>query len=415
MEILLTKSTTPIIGQFAWLLGWIMNGIYEVLQAIGIPNIGLAIIFYTIIVYILMTPMQISQQKMSKMMAIIQPEINEVQKKYQGRKDSKAQEMMQAETMAIYEKYGYSPMGSCLPLLIQMPLLFALYQVIYRIPAYITRVGKIYTDLAESILKVDGATEIVTNFVKDNSVRVFGSRTYDTVNSIKDFLYMLKPAQWTKLQSVSEFSSMKDAMADVASQAKHINSFLGLNISESPIDIIVNGFQSKEFLVMIIAVLIPVLAWFTQWLNYKLMPQQNNQGAAANSMKTMSTTMPLVSAVMCCTLSTGIGIYWITGAVVRCVQQVVINQRIAKMDPQVLIEKSKAKAAKKKKKESGVTSGSTVSNAAKQNVKKISNPKYSNLSAKEVDYAKNADKARPDSITAKANMVKNFNDKNKKK
>ena len=134
MEILLSKSTMPIIGWIAQLLGWIMNGIYIVLDAIGIPNIGLAIIFYTIIVYMLMTPLQVKQQKMSKMMSVVQPEMQKVQKKYQGKRDQASQMKMQEETMAIYQKYGVSPTGSCLPLLIQMPLLFALYQVIYHIP-----------------------------------------------------------------------------------------------------------------------------------------------------------------------------------------------------------------------------------------------------------------------------------------
>ena len=412
MEILLTKSTTPIIGWIAWLLGWIMNYIYEGLNAIGIPNIGLAIILYTIIVYILMTPIQIKQQKMSKMMSIVQPEIMEVQKKYQGRRDSKAQEQMMAEQNAIYAKYGYSPMGTCLPLLIQMPLLFALYQVIYRIPAYITRVGGIYTNLATSMSKVSGSADIITEFISENKVRVYGSRSFDSVNGITDFLYMLKPSQWTKLAKVSEFADLKSSMASVAAQAKSINSFLGLNISESPLDAIVNGFQNKQFLLMFVAIMIPVLAWFTQWLNYKLMPQQNN--AASSSMQSMNTIMPLFSAVMCCTFSTGIGIYWIAGAVIRSIQQVVINQRIAKMDPEKLVEESREKAAKKAAKK-GISSASSVNNAARQNVKKISNPKYSNLSAKEVDYSANAEKARPDSITAKANMVRNFENKNKKK
>ena len=85
MEILLSVSTTPVIGWIAQLLGWIMNGIYWVLDAISIPNVGIAIILYTIITYLLLTPLQIKQQKMSKMMTIIQPEMQKIQKKYQGK------------------------------------------------------------------------------------------------------------------------------------------------------------------------------------------------------------------------------------------------------------------------------------------------------------------------------------------
>ena len=126
MEILLSISTTPVIGWIAQLLGWIMNGIYIVLDAIGIPNIGLAIILYTIIVYMLMTPLQIKQQKMSKMMSVVQPELQKIQKKYQGKVDQNSRMKMNEETMALYQKYGVSPTGNCLPLIIQLPLLFAL-------------------------------------------------------------------------------------------------------------------------------------------------------------------------------------------------------------------------------------------------------------------------------------------------
>ena len=126
MEILLSVSTTPVIGWIAQLLGWIMNAIYWVLDAIHIPNVGLAIIFYTIITYLLLTPLQIKQQKMSKMMSIIQPEIQKIQKKYQGKRDQATQMKIQEETMGLYQKYGISPTGSCLPLLIQLPILFSI-------------------------------------------------------------------------------------------------------------------------------------------------------------------------------------------------------------------------------------------------------------------------------------------------
>ena len=85
--ILLTQNSTFIIGQVAWLLGKIMEGIFEVLNMIGIPNIGLAIILFTIVVNLLMMPLTIKQQKFSKLSAIMQPEIQKIQKKYQGKKD----------------------------------------------------------------------------------------------------------------------------------------------------------------------------------------------------------------------------------------------------------------------------------------------------------------------------------------
>ena len=158
------------IGWIAQLLGWIMNGIYWVLDAISIPNIGLAIIFYTIITYMLLTPLQIKQQKMSKMMSIIQPEIQKIQKKYNGRRDQATQMKIQEETMGLYQKYGISPTGSCLPLLIQLPILFGLYQVIYHIPGYINKVAQIFSGLADQIMKVGGAQDVLTAFAESNHI-----------------------------------------------------------------------------------------------------------------------------------------------------------------------------------------------------------------------------------------------------
>lgn len=152
MELLLSKSSMPLIKYVAQLLGWLMEGIYEVLYRLNIPNIGVAIIFFTIIIYICLTPIQVKQQKMSKVMNIINPELQKIQKKYQGKRDTVSQQKMQEETMALYSKYGVSPTGSCLPLLIQLPILFALYQVILYIPGYISRVADIFNGDRKSVV-----------------------------------------------------------------------------------------------------------------------------------------------------------------------------------------------------------------------------------------------------------------------
>ena len=82
--ILATKSGTPIIGQIAVVMGWIMNAIYKVLDAVGIQNIGLCIIIFSILIYLCMTPLQIKQQKFSKLSAIMQPEIQKNPEKIPG-------------------------------------------------------------------------------------------------------------------------------------------------------------------------------------------------------------------------------------------------------------------------------------------------------------------------------------------
>ena len=130
MLITLSKVTTPVINWISQLLGWLMNGIYEVLYAMGTEKIGFSIIIYTLIVYLILLPIQIRTQKQSKMMSFIQPEMNIVQKRYRGRRDQDSMMKMNAEMQEIYAKYGFSPYGSCLPLGIQMVLLIGVYQVI---------------------------------------------------------------------------------------------------------------------------------------------------------------------------------------------------------------------------------------------------------------------------------------------
>lgn len=168
--ILATKSGAPIIGQIASVMGWIMDGIYRVLSMVGIENLGLCIIIFSIIIYALMTPLQVKQQKFSKMSAVMQPEIQKIQKKYQGKKDQVSMQKMQEETQAVYQKYGVSPTGSCVQLAIQFPILMALWQVIYKIPAYVGSVREVLTGAVDKIVSVNGYTDLIQNFITDNKM-----------------------------------------------------------------------------------------------------------------------------------------------------------------------------------------------------------------------------------------------------
>ena len=151
----------PLVKYVAEILGYLMNGIYLLLDKAGIPNVALAIILFTIVMYLLMTPLQISQQRFSKLNAVMSPEIQKVQAKYKGKRDQVSQQKMLDETNAIYAKYGVNQAGSCIQLLIQMPVLFALYQVIYHIPGYIGLIGGKLRVVAEDASFVSFFTKFV--------------------------------------------------------------------------------------------------------------------------------------------------------------------------------------------------------------------------------------------------------------
>ena len=118
MGTLLTAANWPIVGQIAWVLGKVMNFIYNTLSSL-LPSdhglIGWSIIIYTIIVYTLMLPLTIKQQRSSKLMALINPEVQAVQKKYKNKRDQASMMKQQEEVQQIYDKYGTSMTGGCLP------------------------------------------------------------------------------------------------------------------------------------------------------------------------------------------------------------------------------------------------------------------------------------------------------------
>ncbi len=419
--ILATKSGTPIIGQIAVVMGWIMNAIYKVLDMVGIQNLGLCIIIFSILIYLCMTPLQIKQQKFSKLSAIMQPEIQKIQKKYQGKKDQDSMMKMQEETQAVYQKYGVSATGSCVQLAIQLPILYALYQVIQNIPAYVGSVYNVFNGVCTKILAVDGFTDIINNFIADNKMTRVRQVT-DNADSIVDFLYALSPSQWKSLQDISQFSGFSDQISKTASEIQKMQTFGVLNIADQPLSYIKTG----SLILIIAALAIPLLSWATQMLNLKLMPQAATQNgnddnnAMASSMKTMNTIMPLMSAFFCFTFPVGLGIYWIASAVVRSIQQLLINRHLNKMNIDDLVNENMRKMEAKRAKE-GLPPQKIINQAhqSAKNINKVekgmSGTDEANRAKKVEEAYKNASHAKAGSITAKANLVRDFEERNKKK
>ena len=428
MNIFLTKSTMPVIGWIAEILGYVISGIYWCLEKIGLPNIGLAIILYTFVMYLLMTPLQVKQQKFSKMNSIMMPEIRKIQDKYKNKKDQASAAKMQQETQAVYEKYGVSPTGSCVQMFIILPVMLALYQVIYKIPGYITSVRSVFEGLVDKIASVPNFTEILQKFCETNNITrtaVMVENGVATDNSVIDMLYNLTTGQWHALAEIADFSKFSDAIENTRQSVESINMFCGMNISDTPFVLIRDGWAAQNYLIIIGAILIPVLAWFTQWLNYKLMPQAMSSGngeetsAVESSMKSMNTVMPLMSAFFCVTFPVGIGIYWIAGAVFRCFQQLLINRHMQKIDIDELIRQNQEKAKKKREKQG--LPPNKITQQASQNVKRINEPgrgvpdeKKEEAIRKATEYY-NSGNLKAGSIASKANMVRQFDEKNKKK
>ncbi|MDY2699938.1 MAG: YidC/Oxa1 family membrane protein insertase [Lachnospiraceae bacterium] len=448
--IILTQDNGFILGPIAKILGYLMEGIFSVLDLIGIPNIGLSIILFTIVIYLLLMPLTIKQQKFSKLSAKMNPELQAIQAKYKNKKDNDSMMAMNAETQAVYAKYGVSPSGSCIQLLIQMPILFALYRVIYAIPAYVGKVGDTFRVLADKIISVDNGaflqnsgnesiTKIVSMYGKNMTEGNLQNGIVDVLNKLTstDMNLVAEHYNLSSLQYNGEYIvSQIGANGEVVTRGliEKYNNFLGINIGNSPSFMVSEAWNETDgiqWLMIIAALLIPFLSAVTQWINVKLMPQastgQNDQqNSMAQSMKTMNMMMPIMSAFFCFTLPAGMGVYWIAGSVVRSIQQIIINKHIDKIDIDELIKKNVEKRNKKLEK-AGIDPN-TLNKNASLNTRSINTSKSSMSSKAQVKsmsqnereeavkksteyYNKNA---KPGSIASKANMVKQYNEKNNK-
>ena len=427
--ILLTQYSGAILGPICkYILGPIMNVIFKLLDVIRIPNVGIAIILFTIVIYLCLTPLTFKQQKFSKLQTRMSPELQAIQAKYKNKKDQASMTMMQQETQAVYAKYGVSPTGSCVQLLIQMPILFALYRVIYSIPAYVQQVKDAYFPFVDKLVAEAGSAEFIQNFTNANMfAKQFTNENFINnvgsyvSNTYIDVLNRASTADWLSLKV--EYPNLIQDIDNTLNLLNKYNNFLGINIGNSPWDTMKTAFASHSYLILIGALLIPVLAAVTQWINTKLIPTQQSTGndqadQMANSMKTMNTLMPLMSAWFCFTLPAGMGIYWITGAVVRSIQQVITNKYIDKLDFDEIIEKNKEKAAKKMEKQGQRLE--KMQEYASISTRNIDINKTSGMSEKEREEALRAAEERyrnskPGSMASKANLVRDYNEKNSRK
>lgn len=420
-----------LLGPIAKLFGYLMNGIYLLLDKFGLGNIGVAIIIFTLITRLILIPFTIKQQKSSKIMAIIQPEIKAIQAKYEGMKDQQSMMAQQAEIKAVYEKYGTSMTGSCVQLLIQMPIIFALYRVIMNVPAYVPAIKERFMSIVDTILTDAGAIDKLIKFHQEgNFDRVinlekqlhnFSGTGEIQKNYIIDFLYKLNPTQFGNL--IANFS--QEIQSVVAPQYEIIdkaNSFCGLNLSTAPN---ANGFTLSPYL------LIPILAALSQYLSVWFMQQQTKSKVKSNdendtmqqTMNSMNIMMPIMSAVFCWGFATGIGVYWIATSVFMIVTQILVNKQLEKMDIDKMIKENIEKANKKRAKKGlpPINEVKATDNIRKmeENIEKKEKAREELINNQKEQIEKSnkyyfENESNPDSLFAKANMVQKYNEKHNK-
>ena len=413
----LTKAGS-ILGPIATVLGYVMDILFRFTSSFGVFNVGLCIILFTIVMKTLMIPLTIKQQKTTKLMSVMNPEIQAIQKKYKGKSDQESMQRQNVEIQAVYEKYGTSMTGGCLPLLIQMPILLALYRVIYNIPAYVPSVRVYFDNVVTPLMgQADYAQKLqeITNIATACGGKL-DKFDFTTANRLVAMLYKFSTAQWGELQAL--FPAISDVIGQNAAVVERMNTFLGLNMAEAP------GWVPS------FAWIIPVLAAVSQWFSTKLMSGNQPSTSAdaenpmAQSMKTMTTTMPLFSAFICITMPAGLGIYWIATSVVTIIQQLIVNAYMDKVNIDDMIAKNLEKVNKKRAKQ-GLPPAKVTQNAT-ASLKAIKAEEEKEKAAEEVKKEKIAKQieesskyyntnAKPGSLASKAAMVQKYNEAHDKR
>ena len=397
-----------IIMPIAQVLGYIFDLLFEALSFLHIGNVAIAIILFTIIVKLCMLPLSIKQQKLAKLNSVMSPEIKAINEKYKDKKnDQNAMMKMQEETKAVYEKYGVSQMGGCVQMLIQMPILLALYQVFRFTPLYITQLKNLFTAFLTDnggIMSASGYTDTMKQFGENID--------WTNVNTAITEINKFSTENWDALRNA--FPAFSDIIANSHASLEQMNTFLGINMSQEP------GFG------LTLAFLIPVLSGLSQFISVKVAqgntPVDDDNPMAA-SMRMTTYIFPLMSAFIAISVPAGLGLYWIATSVIQTIITVFINRYYDKLGAETIVKKNVEKRNKKRAKKGlppeTIAKNATVSTKnvnREKAVKSLEQIKAENeKKVKEIkESAQYYKTAKPGSLAEKAGMVAKYNEKSSK-
>ncbi len=290
-------------------LGYIMYWCFHFVK-----DYGVALILFTFLTKVLLYPLAVKQQKNTAHMATFSPKLEKLKKKCGNNKEKYNEEMMK-----LYNEEGVNPMASCLPLLIQMPILFGLIDVVYRPLTHILRMSKTTVESAKTIItsNPDAFKAIIDN----NS---FKSRPE---------LFIMEAVN----QNSAPFQSMGQGFIDKVQNFDY--SFLGLPMGSQPT-------------LASILVLIPILSclanyiftMYSQKMSRKINPSMQQLGMGMNA---MLYTMPIFSAVFAFTVPAGVGLYWIFSSVFGLLQAMLLYKIYTPDRVAAILAKQKDKRKKK--------------------------------------------------------------------
>ncbi len=319
------REPGKIIGPVADLMGQVYNMLFNLLHSnTSVGSLGLAIIIFTLIVKTLLFPLMVKQQKSSFKMQQIQPEMMKIRKKYEGKTDQMSQQRMAFEIQELQKNSGVSMMGGCLPMLIQLPILYALFYLFQNAYVYVDAIGANYMDIANAIINIPVTLrmEVFQPFAQEfvdqykNLEVIKDGFDMSVVNDVVMMISHLKADDWAVvLQNLGSAGSELAPLLDVKNE---IETFLTIPLVSNP------GLSFP-------GIIIPIAAGVTTWLQTKIMNMMNPQNMdpnnpAAAMTKTMLYTMPIMMGVFSITMPAGLGLYWTISNIFGIVQQVILTK-----------------------------------------------------------------------------------------
>lgn len=336
------------------IFGTILSVIFDgVTLVTPIGALAIAIIVFTLVARILLTPLQLSSQRTSRGLSKIQPELTKIQNKYKGRKDQESQMKQSQEMQALYKKYKINPFAGCLPLLIQFPLIMGLFNVLRTPAQYITKLGTEYTNIANVVIaNVANYQDKLEAFRTTIEATTRTKFDLSSAQGLGQYLSHLTTGQWSNFISQSGDVATQEVLTNALNLKHQYETFLGFNVVDSP-----SILMSTQWW----AILIPIVAGASTYIFTKLTMASNGQMQAASSdgqanpgesmMKTMNIVMPIMTGAFAYTMPIGLALYWIAGNVIMLVQQKIVNKMLEKQDAKIeaMLEKEHEEARKNNK------------------------------------------------------------------
>ena len=344
----------PIATVFGIIINFLFNIVYFMTPA---HALGLTVILATIVMRVLMLPLNLNMQKSMAKMREIQPELNKIKEKYGDSKDPEIKRKMAAEQQALMSKHGANPLKGCFPMLLTMPVFIGFNFILRHAFMYIRRLETLYYDISAAILRVPDILGIIAPAMHPNdramlpeyyadairlipdSLNQAGAQAYHLLNQghtlesvreqVGDFIMLtcptdmsrvislFTPENWDWLYSQIPQSYAADIIA-LNAQRTAIETFFGLDM--------VSGITWTWP-----SVLIPFLVGITMMISMYIGNLRNAAQATDDRMKMqqklMLIIMPVFIGFITFGMAAGVGLFWITSQVIQGIQDLVLNKK----------------------------------------------------------------------------------------